>query len=216
MKYSCAIFDMDGTVLYTLQDLCDGLNCALKKNGLPERKITEVRKFVGNGIHREVEHAVPAGSDEQTIQKVFDDFNAWYAVHCYDTTKPYDGIPDLLRQLRHAGMKTAIVSNKGDYAVQILDEKYFHGLIDCGIGEKAGIARKPAPDMVNAVLQQLDIPREKAVCIGDSEVDLQTAENAQTDCIAVLWGYRDEDFLKAHGASCTVRTVQELADVLLR
>ncbi len=215
MKYRCAIFDMDGTTLYTLQDRSDGVNFSLRKNGLPERQIAEIRRFVGNGIHREIEQAVPEGSSEAVIQKVFDDFNGWYAKHCYDHTKPYDGILLLLSHLRSAGMKTAIVSNKGDYAVQILDEKYFSGLIDAGVGEKQGIARKPAPDTVNAVLDSLQIDRNEAVYIGDSEVDLETAANAGMDCIIVTWGYRDEDFLRSRGAELLVHTPEELEKVLL-
>ncbi|MGN1388741.1 MAG: HAD family hydrolase [Bulleidia sp.] len=215
MNCRCAIFDMDGTILYTLQDISDGLNAALRKNGLPERSMEEIRRFVGNGIHREVEQTVPEGSSKAVIQQVFDDFNTWYAVHCYDHTKPYNGILPLLSELRKAGLKTAIVSNKADYAVQILDEKYFSGLIDCGVGEKQGIARKPAPDTVNAVLEMLDADRSEAVYIGDSEVDLETAANARMDCIAVTWGYRDEDFLIAHGARTLARTPEELQKILL-
>lgn len=215
MKYKLAVFDMDGTILYTLQDLTDGLNHALRKNGFPEKKLTEVRSFVGNGIRHEVECSVPADTKKEMIQKVYEDFNAWYEVHCFDHTKPYEGILSLLQDLRKAGMKTAVVSNKGDYAVQELDRKFFQGLLDCGVGEKENIARKPAPDTVNEVLKELQISKTDAVYIGDSKVDLRTAENAGMPCIIVTWGYRDEEDLRKQGAQTIVRTVEELKHELL-
>ena len=214
-QYKAVIIDMDGTTLYTLQDLSDGLNYALRKNGFPPKPIEEIRLFVGNGVHSEAEHSVPSGTSEAEIEKVYQDFLPWYNAHCNDHTKPYDGILDLLKHIRAHGMRTAIVSNKGDEAVQILDEMYFHGLIDAGVGEKEGIARKPAPDTVNAVLKQLNVAREDAVYIGDSEVDLETAKNAGMDCIIVLWGYRDEAFLKEKGALDPVHTVKELEERLI-
>jgi phosphoglycolate phosphatase len=209
------IFDMDGTTLYTLEDLSAGLNYALRKNGLPAKPMEEIRTYVGNGVHSEVEHSVPEGTSEEMIEKVYQDFLPWYNQHCNDHTRPYEGIIPLLKKLRENGMKTAIVSNKGDEAVQILDQKYFSGLIDAGVGERADVARKPAPDTVNKVLEALQIDRSEAVYIGDSEVDLATAENAGMACIIVLWGYRDEAFLKEKGARVMVHTVKELEERLL-
>jgi phosphoglycolate phosphatase len=209
------IFDMDGTTLYTLEDLHDTVNYALSKNGLPERNMEQVRAAAGYGLRKLVELSMPDDADPQMTDQVFRDLTAWYKVHCNDKTRPYEGIPELMKTLRDNGRKTALVSNKADYAVQILDEKFFPGLLDIGVGEKAGIARKPSADMVNAILKELNIRREDAVYIGDSEVDLKTAENARMDCIAVLWGYRSEAFIRAHGAVHIARTVDELEKMLV-
>jgi phosphoglycolate phosphatase len=214
-QYKLVIFDMDGTTLYTLEDLSAGLNYALKKNGFPEKKMEEIRLFVGNGVHSEVEHSVPSGTSQEEIEKVYEDFIPWYNIHCNDHTGPYDGILELMQHLKDHGIHTAVVSNKGDEAVQILDEKYFRGLVEIGVGEKEGIARKPAPDTVNAVLKKMNINRSDAVYVGDSEVDLETAKNAGMDCIIVLWGYRDEDFLVKKGAVHPVHTVEELEERLI-
>jgi haloacid dehalogenase superfamily, subfamily IA, variant 3 with third motif having DD or ED/haloacid dehalogenase superfamily, subfamily IA, variant 1 with third motif having Dx(3-4)D or Dx(3-4)E len=214
-EYKLVIFDMDGTILYTLDDIVNGLNAALKKNGLPEKDKEAVRKYIGNGIHYEVENSVPAGTSNELIDQVFADFNAYYAIHCGDHTKPYDGVTDLMKKLRERNILTAVVSNKGDYAVQNLDKQYFDGLLDAGVGEKKGIRRKPAPDTVNAVLEQLHVKKEDAVYIGDSEVDIATAKNASMDSIIVEWGYRDHDFLVAKGAQRLVRSVAELERELL-
>ncbi len=213
MKYEAVIFDMDGTTLYTLQDLTNCTNMALEKNGLPLRDLSYIRSIVGNGIHREVELAVPQGSSKECIEKVFADFLEIYAEHSNDTTKPYEGILDLLAELKEHGIHTAIVSNKADEAVQVLDEIYFKGLIEIGVGEKADVQRKPAPDSVNAVLKQLGMDRAKAVYVGDSEVDVATGKNAGMDVIGVTWGYREEDALA--GATKIVHTVEELKETLL-
>lgn len=214
-NYKLVIFDMDGTILYTLDDIVNGLNYALQKNHLPQKEKDAVRKYIGNGIHYEVENSVPAGTAEEMINQVFDDFNIYYAEHCGDHTKPYDGITDLMKELRMHHILTAVVSNKGDYAVQELDHQYFDGLLDAGVGEKKEIRRKPAPDTVNVVLEQLHMQREDAVYIGDSEVDIETAVNAGMDSIIVEWGYRDHDFLVEHGAGHLVKTIAQLKKELL-
>ena len=208
------IFDMDGTILYTLQDIVDGLNYALHKNGLPGKDLEEVRSYIGLGIRHEVECSVPAGTSPDVTDRVFDDFNAWYAVHCEDHTVPYEGIPQLLNDLRAAGILTAVVSNKGDYAVQELIRRVFPGQFDCGIGMTDAIAPKPAPDTVLQALKLLGIPREEAVYVGDSEIDIETARNAHMDCILVDYGYRSRSFLKEHGADTVVSSVQELYGLL--
>ncbi|MBQ3459334.1 MAG: HAD-IIIA family hydrolase [Solobacterium sp.] len=214
MKYRLAVFDMDGTILYTLKDIVDGLNYALMKNNLPARDADAIRRTIGNGIRMEVKRNIPADCDAQTEDKVFADFNEWYAVHCADHTKPYDGIMELLARLKEAGMKTAVVSNKGDYAVQELNQTYFNGIFDAALGEKEGIAKKPAPDMIEAVLKKMDIRIQDAVYIGDSEVDIETARNAGMDCILVGWGYRDQEDLLAAGAKVIVASPEELYELL--
>lgn len=204
MKHSLAIFDLDGTILYTLVDLKNSMNFTLKKFGFPERTLDEVRRFVGNGIKNLIIRAAPKGTDEKTIDEMFEVFNEHYAVHCNDNTKSYDGIDKLLKKLKEQKVKTAVVSNKADYAVQTLVKKYFDGLFDYAVGEKQGVRKKPCPDSVNEVLRVLDTPKEAAVYIGDSEVDVATAKNAQMDCIAVDWGFRDRDVLINSGATLIV------------
>lgn len=215
MKYRLAIFDLDGTILNTLEDLADSTNYALSVHNMPERTIDEVRRFVGNGIHKLIERAVPQGSTDEQIERVFVTFKEYYKDHCAVKTRPYDGIMELMKTLREKEVLTAVVSNKGDFAVQILCKDYFPGLFDFAVGEREGIRRKPAPDSVLAVLEQFHISKEKAVYIGDSEVDIQTAENAGMKEIAVTWGFRSEDFLKENGAGCLAHTPEELLEKLI-
>ncbi len=212
--YQLVIFDLDGTILDTLEDLKCSLNATLKKNKLPERSFEEVRRFVGNGIGMLIRRAVPSGADEETIRQVHADFTAHYKVHSTDHTHPYDGITELFAKLRDAGRKIAVVSNKADYAVQDLCEHYFPGLIDIAVGEKEGVRRKPEPDSVNEVIRLSDVSKESVVYIGDSEVDIQTAKNAGIDAIIVEWGFRDRDYLIEQGASMLVKTPAELAALL--
>lgn len=210
MKTKLAIFDLDGTILNTLDDLADSLNHVLDGHGFPQRTLEEVRCFVGNGIHKLIERAVPKGASPTQIETVYQSFTAYYGEHCKDKTQPYDGIPGVLRELKARGLKTAVVSNKADFAVQELIVRYFDGLFDAAAGEKAGVRRKPAPDSVNAVLHQLNIAPENAVYIGDSDVDIETAENAGMPCLSVTWGYRDTAFLKDHGAQILLSEPAEL------
>ena len=210
MKYELAIFDMDGTILDTLEDLTDSLNVSLNAFGYPSRTIEEVRSFVGNGIHRTIELGVPEGTEPEKIEQVFAFFTPYYQEHCNEKTKPYAGIVALIKSLKKQGMKTAVVSNKADAAVHALCDTFFSGLFDYEIGQKPENQRKPAPDSVNEVLYRLSVNRTNAVYIGDSEVDLATASNAQIDCIAVSWGFRGEEFLKQQGADKIAQTPQEV------
>lgn len=214
MKYKAVIFDMDGTILYTLEDIVLCMNEALRRNGLPEITEERIRVIIGHGIMNEVRGSVPDGTDPEITEKVYEDFNELYAVHCMDHTKPYDGIIELIGRLRRQGVKTAVVSNKGDYAVRELNDIIFPGLFEASAGEKEGIAKKPAPDTVFAVLKEMDVSAEEAVYVGDSEVDLQTARNAGMDCIIVSWGYRTKEQMKKDGAECIVDTMDELFDKL--
>lgn len=210
MKYQLAIFDMDGTILNTLEDLADSLNYALSCSNYPTRTLDEVRNFAGNGIRKLIERAVPAGTSPEELEQVYADFTAYYPKHCYDKTKPYSGIMETIQNLRKQGIKTAVVSNKADYGVQILCKQYFDGLFDYAVGEQTGVQRKPAPDSVNTVLDKLKINRKNAVYIGDSDVDIDTARNAEMDCISVDWGFRDPSFLQQHGAKIMVSSPEEL------
>lgn len=210
MKYELAIFDMDGTILDTLEDLTDSLNVSLNAFGYPSRTIEEVRSFVGNGIHRTIELGVPEGTEPEKIEQVFAFFTPYYQEHCNEKTKPYAGIVALIESLKKQGMKTAVVSNKADAAVHALCDTFFSGLFDYEIGQKPENQRKPAPDSVNEVLYRLSVNRTNTVYIGDSEVDLATASNAQMDCIAVSWGFRGEEFLKQQGADKIAQTPQEV------
>lgn len=213
--YKLAVFDMDGTILDTLEDLKDSTNFALEKCGYPTRSYDEVRRFVGNGIRKLIERAVPEGLTVEQIDRVHEVFTEHYKVHCADKTKAYDGIKPLLEKLRAGGVKTAVVSNKADYGVQELCREYFDGLFDYAVGEREGIRRKPAPDAVNEALRVLGMSKSEAVYIGDSDVDFETAKNAELPCISVLWGFRDEEFLREKGATLFVHDPAEIYDIVM-
>lgn len=192
-KYEAVIFDLDGTLLDTLEDLKDSVNYALKNAGMPLRSMEEVRASVGNGVRRLMELVIPDGEENPEFDKVFEDFKKHYALHCNDKTAPYPRIMELLSELKKRGYKMAVVSNKFYGAVQELRRLYFEGYIETAIGEKEGIRRKPAPDTVLEALRELGTDKEKAVYVGDSEVDIATAENTGMDCIAVAWGFRTRE-----------------------
>lgn len=216
MSYKLAIFDLDGTILDTLDDLTDSTNHALTVHGLPRRTRDEVRSFVGSGARLLIERAVPTGCSTDTTNRVFAEFQSYYKAHSNIKTKPYSGIIDALNELKANGIKLALLSNKPDFAVQTLCERYFDGIFSYAAGERAGIPRKPAPDAVNAILESLDADRRHAVYIGDSDVDIETAKNADMFCISVTWGFRDETFLRDSGAMCIVTSPHEMADEIMR
>lgn len=213
---NAAIFDMDGTILNTLDDLMDSTNFALKNNGLKERSLEEIRFFVGNGIQKLIERAVPQGTSKEVFEKVFADFKSHYKIHCADKTSYYDGIPLVIQTLRKMGVKTAVVSNKADFAVQELVEVYFKGLFDVALGEKTGVSKKPSPDMVNAALSVLGVEKEAAFYIGDSDVDFETAKNSSLDFIGVSWGFRGRKFLENLGAKNIIDSPEELLNFFNR
>lgn len=212
--YRLIIFDLDGTILDTLEDLTDSTNYALAKNHFPVRTLEEVRSFVGNGIGKLIARAVPKGTEEKMIEQVLYDFRDYYGKHCADKTKPYDGILDLICSLRARDCRTAVVSNKADFAVQELCEQYFPGLFDFVVGEREGIRRKPYPDSVLEVLSGLGAAKAESLYVGDSEVDIETAKNAGIDAVSVEWGFRKKDFLLAHGAVRFVKQPVELLDLV--
>lgn len=190
------VFDLDGTLLDTLADLSNSVNYSLRKHGLQERSISEIRMFLGNGIRYLMKRSVGDAVDEAHFEEVFQTFRSHYVQHCLDTTKPYPGIMPLLTQLKAHGVKMAIVSNKLHPAVQELSERFFKGYITSAVGESATVRRKPNPDAVIRALEEMQSGREEAIYMGDSEVDLQTAANAQLPCALVTWGFRDEAFLR--------------------
>lgn len=214
MKYSCYIFDLDGTLLYTLEDLANSVNYAMEQSQYPTHSIDEVRNMVGNGVKVLIERAVPSGTSREETLHALSIFQQHYLIHNQDTTRPYEGIMEMLNALKQAGKKVAVVSNKFDKATKALCDKYFPGLIDIAVGENeaAGIRKKPYPDMVMEVMQELGVSADESVYIGDSEVDIDTARNASLPCITVLWGFREKDFLKEKGATCFVTSPLEISD----
>ncbi len=215
MKYALVVFDMDGTILNTLDDLTTSLNHALETCGFAPRTLGEVRLFAGNGVRKLVERGMPQGASAGQTDEVFETFLVHYEAHCADKTRPYDGVAELIRRLREAGCRTAVVSNKVDGAVQELCNAHFAGLFDAAVGERPGMRKKPAPDSVDAVLSQLGVERADAVYVGDSEVDIETAANAGLASVIVDWGFRDRAFLIANGAKNIVSTAQEALSELL-
>lgn len=209
------VFDMDGTVLDTLEDLTVSMNYVLSKFGMPEHKLEEYRLFFGNGVGEALRLSLPEGTSEDIIDEMLPVFKEHYDAHCLDKTGPYDGILDVMRELKLRGYKTAIVSNKIDSAVKELHQRFFGDSVDIAIGEQPGINRKPAPDMVNLALKELGSSKEESVYIGDSEVDFMTAENSGLPCISVLWGFRDKDFLIEQGAYCFAEKPQDIIDILI-
>jgi phosphoglycolate phosphatase len=213
--YETVIFDLDGTLLDTLDDLWISVNAALQKFGLPSRTREEVRCFIGNGIVKLMQRA--SGLQEgELFEKVLAEFKAYYGEHCEDKTQPYEGIIPLLNRLKEKGIKAAVVSNKADFAVRKLADSYFPNLLLEAVGENEaeGIRKKPAPDSLLAVMERLGAGMRSTVYVGDSEVDIQTAKNAGVDCISVTWGFKDKDFLIENGATTLVDSVGELAAIL--
>lgn len=216
MAYKAAIFDMDGTILNTLQDLQNATNYALREHNFPERTYEEVRNFVGNGVQKLIERALPEGSGYETVQSVLASFKTYYKVHSTDTTAPYEGIPEAIKKLREAGIKTAVVSNKPDFGVQDLVKDFFPNLFDAALGEKAGIAKKPAPDMVNSALDSLAVSKADSVYIGDSDVDFMTAKNSGLSFIGCSWGFKGRSFLEKLGAGTIVDNAEQLVQEILK
>ncbi len=200
-QYSTYIFDLDGTLLNTLGDLCASCNYALKTMGFPTRTLDEVRRFVGNGVAKLIERAVPEGTSAELTAETLDVFRRHYLDHGLDTTCPYDGIPEMLAELKRKGKRIAVVSNKFNDATRQLCAHFFPDTVEVAIGETSTIRKKPAPDTVIEAMRQLGVTAEDAVYIGDSDVDVMTARNSGMPCISVLWGFRDKNFLIESGAT---------------
>ena len=212
------IFDLDGTLLDTLEDLTDSVNHAMEKFGFPVHTIEEIRTFVGNGAPKLLERSIPDGVANPDYEAALTAFKAHYAEHCEDKTGPYEGVPEMLAGLKEQGYHLAVVSNKFDGAVKKLCKKYFGEFISVSIGESEEVKRKPAPDTVYRALRELGCDASHAVYVGDSEVDIQTAKNASLPCISVTWGFRSEEKLRDEGAPehMMIRTPRELVPLLAR
>lgn len=209
-EYSTYIFDLDGTLLSTLDDLAASVNHALRCHGMSERTMDEIRWFVGNGVRLLVERAVPGGAENPEFDSVFAEFRKHYMEHSLDHTEPYPGIMEMLSALKQKGKHVAVVSNKFYAATQELCRHFFGSYVDVAIGERENIRKKPAPDTVFEALRLLGVDGTDAVYIGDSDVDVATARNSGLSCVSVLWGFRDKEFLKEHGATEFVAEPSEL------
>ncbi|SHK14509.1 HAD family hydrolase [Hespellia stercorisuis] len=209
-KYDTIIFDLDGTLLNTLDDLMDGVNYILNYYHYPERTLEEVRCFVGNGLRRLLALALPDGEENPLFEEAFERFRAYYTEHCQIKTSAYDGILPLLDFLKESGYALAIVSNKNHAAVNALSELYFASQISIAIGEQPTVNRKPAPDTVFAALDALHMKKDNTLYVGDSEVDKLTADNAGIDCALVSWGFRSRKALEALHPTVLIDRPEEL------
>ena len=215
MGYTTILFDMDGTLMNTLEDMADSVNAILRQLGHAERSLDEVRDFVGNGAEMLVRRAMPDGSSEAEIAQALGLYQPYYAAHCQEKTRAYDGILPLLEELHRAGKQIAVVSNKPEGALRTLCDEYFAGLVKVVSGDMPGRRRKPWPDMVDAALEKMSADRNDAVYVGDSEVDVQTGKNAGLPVIGVSWGFRGREKLIASGAETIVDSIEELRQKLL-
>ena len=209
-NFNTIVFDLDGTLTDTLDDLRSSVNFALSQFGFPERSRDEIRSFVGNGVRRLIYRSVPENTDTATAEKCLEVFREHYKANSCVETKPYDGIADLLETLKKRGIKTAVVTNKMHEAAADIVEYFFGGLIDITIGQSEKIAPKPAPDSVFLALEKLGVSKEDAIYVGDSEVDCMTAHNAGIPCIGVTWGFRDREVLEANGADYIAENSQDI------
>lgn len=217
------IFDLDGTLMNTLDDLHESVSYALKESGLKPNAKMDTRRYLGNGIRNLVERSVrqtKPDADETLRERVFETFRTHYVAHSMDKTAPYEGIPEMLAECKKRDFATAIVSNKLDQAVKDLHQAFFKDWVDVAIGETESVKRKPAPDMVNEAIRQLsslygrEIQKSECIYVGDSEVDLKTAENSSLPCIAVSWGFRDREWLVQQGASTIIDHPEELIEII--
>lgn len=213
-KYKTVIFDLDGTLLNTLDDLYASVNEALRKAGFRERGKEEVRFFLGNGLRRLIEQSVPEDTDEEQIERTMEFFREYYLEHCEDQTAPFPGIMEVLAQLKEKGFQLAIVSNKPDPAVKELAKKYFSGVLTVAIGEREGVKRKPEPDSVLEAMRLLKAEKESTIYVGDSEVDRETAKNAGVPCILVTWGFRDEELLRSLEPEFLIHHPEEILEIV--
>ena len=212
--YKTVLFDMDGTLLDTLGDLTAAVNYTMRQFDEPEHTIDEIRSFVGNGIIKLLERSIPADRKEDDFDSQLMTYREYYAAHDRDTTKPYEGMVELLKELKKAGIKTGIVSNKHHSAVVDLSEYYFDGLVDAAVGNSPGVGTKPDPGVVYATMEKLGAKKETTLYVGDSDVDAMTAANAGVDCVLVSWGFRPKELLLGQQSKAVVDTAGELRDII--
>lgn len=210
MRYKAVIFDLDGTLLNTLDDLADSVNQVLETHGFPKRTTDEIRHFVGNGIFKLVKRALPECSDTDTVKSCFDEFCAVYKENMMNKTKPYNGIESLINNLKKSGFKLAVVTNKADFAAKALCNSLFADSFDLVIGSDGKRKNKPSPESTEYILNKLNLQKSEVLYVGDSDVDALTAENAGVDFTAVLWGFRDLADFKGYKYKNAVNTVNEL------
>jgi len=212
MKYNTYIFDLDGTLLDTLQDLANAVNHAMREMKYPERTVDEVRRFIGNGIRMLIKRASPQGISDKDYEKTLAIFTAYYLEHIADFTKPYDGIAEVIKTLKSKGCKVAVVSNKADEAAKKVVKDYFGDVFDMVVGKMDRFPSKPEPDSVLYVIETLGADKDKCIYSGDSEVDVQTAHNAGLPCVGVTWGNRDVSELIAAGAEYIAEKPSEILE----
>lgn len=215
MKYDAVIFDLDGTLTDTLGDLKNSVNYAMREFGFPERTQEEVKSFVGNGVRKLISLSVPENTDSETTESCLAVFKEYYKNNSLVETKPYDGIISMLKKLKSNGIKTAVVTNKMHEAAEDIVNIFFGDLIDITLGQVDGIAQKPQPDGIYSVLEKLGVSKEKALYVGDSEVDCITAKNAGIPCIGVAWGFRDKSVLLENGADFIADTTEDIIEFIM-
>lgn len=214
MRYDTIIFDLDGTLLDTLEDLAAGVNHGLSTCTDMRRSLDEVRSFVGNGVRNLMRRSLPGGEENPHFEQAFAAFREYYAAHCRDNTRPYPQIMELLDELTRRGLKLGIVSNKSDREVKELNRAFFGGIFPSAVGEREGVRRKPEPDSLLETMKDLGSTPDSTLYVGDSEVDILTAVNAGVPCLSVTWGFRSEDFLKKSGATQIIHAPLELINLL--
>ena len=213
-RFDAVIFDMDGTLLNTLDDLADNVNAMLAGRGYPQRSREEVRSFVGNGVHVLIALSIPGGRENPAFEECLADFIERYQKNLQNKTAPYPGVPEVLEKLDSLGVKLAVVSNKFDSAVKKINRLYFGERIPVAVGESEQMRKKPAPDSVYAALEQMGSALQGALFVGDSDVDVQTAKNAGLPCVGVAWGFRDSEVLKSEGADWIINSPEELIGIV--
>ncbi len=212
------VFDLDGTLLNTIGDISQSVNHALKAFAQKEHDEETIKTFVGNGWKRLIELSVEGGTQNPLFEKIYEESKKYYSSHSQIKTCAYDGVVELIKALSERGIKTGIVSNKPHDQVRYLASLYFSEFIPenfaWGENEALGIKRKPSPDCVNALISEMNVKKEEAVYVGDSDVDILTAKNAGLDCISVAWGFKTKEFLEEHGASKIILKPEELLNCL--
>ena len=209
-SYDTVIFDLDGTLLHTLEDLMFSVNYALSHFTDVQRSLEEIRGFVGNGVRNLMRLSLPGGEDNPDFERAFSLFREHYAIHCRDHTRPYPGIVDAISTLHRRGVRMAIVSNKEDREVKEMNAVFFGGMCAAALGERPGVRRKPAPDSLFEAMRELSSSPEHTLYVGDSEVDVLTAKNASVDCLSVTWGFRTREHLQCSGASRFIDSPSQL------